>query len=75
MLTGPDESDRRREAASETVRLRAEETEMQRLLRDGSLTKAEEALNRLPPPQAEGQRPRLDYGAESVAAGCPIAVG
>ncbi len=39
------------------------------------LRKAEEALNRLPPPQAEGQRPRLDYGAESVAAGCPIAVG
>jgi hypothetical protein len=38
VLTGPDESDRRREAASETVRLRAEETEMQRLLRDGSLT-------------------------------------
>ena len=39
------------------------------------LRKAEEALNRLPPPQAEGQRPMLDYGVESVAEGCPSAVG
>ena len=38
VLTGPDESDRRREAASETVRLRAEETDIQRLLRGGQLT-------------------------------------